>query len=631
MDKISDTTEQNKDLQEIMHVVGQIEKLKQNISNKLDNKRYPDQQVLEVLADAMKAVDEITEIHPQNSGLTQIYAELNQGKIADNLCDKISEWQKETLNWVDYWVKHIESRRLIQALQEEVQRQSELIQKLAGNKNVIRGWYSEINREKISYELEIDHSLGITTQKRDRQVIVSLTSYPDRMYELKYILYSLLHQSMKPDRIILWLAEEQFPNKEDDIAPSLLALQENGISIAWCEDIKSYKKLIPALKMYPEDIIVTADDDIYYPENWLELLYNSYLKHPDCIHCHRAHRIKITDNGFAPYNSWETAVSIAYPTRLAFPTSGAGTLYPPHTLHKDILCKEYFMELAPKADDIWFWTMGLLNGTRIQIVPEGIRNILSVNWSKELGLTGETTLSAWNVVLRQNDTYLNRVLTKYPQILEILHSEEECEQSMCISSAEYWEQRYLHGGTSGSGSYNRLADFKARVINQFVRDESINTVIEWGCGDGNQLKLADYPRYVGYDVSEEAVIKCRERFREDNTKKFIWSGASDFVSDIKAELALSLDVVYHLVEDDVFDLYMRRLFESSTKYVCIYSCNFNKFAAPHVRCRKFTDYIDSRMSDWKLIKEIKNEYPYDENDPNNTSWSDFYIYQHVDD
>lgn len=201
---------------------------------------------------------------------------------------------------------------------------------------------------------------------------------------------------------------------------------------------------------------------------------------------------------------------------------------------------------------------------------------------------------------------------------------------MCISSAEYWEQRYLHGGTLGAGSYNRLADFKARVINQFVRDENINTVIEWGCGDGNQLKLADYPRYVGYDVSEEAVIKCREIFREDNTKKFIWSGATDFVSDIKAELALSLDVVYHLVEDDVFDLYMRRLFESSTKYVCIYSCNFNKFSAPHVRCRKFTDYIDSHMSNWKLIKEIKNEYPYDVNDPNNTSWSDFYIYQHVD-
>lgn len=160
---------------------------------------------------------------------------------------------------------------------------------------------------------------------------------------------------------------------------------------------------------------------------------------------------------------------------------------------------------------------------------------------------------------------------------------------MCISSAEYWEQRYLHGGTSGAGSYNRLEDFKARVINQFVRDENINTVIEWGCGDGNQLKLADYLRYVGYNVSKEAVIKCREIFREDNTKKFIWSGASDFVSDIKAELALSLDVVYHLVEDDVFDLYMRRLFESSTKYVCIYSCNFNKFSAPHVRCRKFTD------------------------------------------
>lgn len=624
MNKTNGTT--NKELQEIMHVVSQIEKLKQNISDKLEKKRYPDQQVLNVLADAMSAVDEITKIHPQSSGWAQIYCELYQGRISDNLCNKIYGWQKETLNWVD----HMESRRLIQSLQEEMQRQSEVIQKLASNKNVLLGWYPEINREKINYALELDHLSGITTQKRDRQVIVSLTSYPERMYELKYTLYSLLHQSLKPDQIILWLAEEQFPNKEEDIAPSLLALKENGVSIKWCEDIKSYKKLIPALKIYSEDIIVTADDDIYYPENWLELLYNSYLKHPDCIHCHRAHRIRMAGNGFAPYNSWEKTVSIAYPTWQAFPTGSGGILYPPHTLHEDTLHKEYFMELAPKADDIWFWTMSLINGTKIQIVPEGIRINKAVNWSRELGLTDETTLYADNGSLMQNDACFNRILAKYPQLLDILRSEEECGLSMSMSSAEYWERRYLYGGTSGAGSYNRLADFKARIINQFVRDENINLVIEWGCGDGNQLKQAVYPQYIGYDVSEKAIAKCKEIFREDKTKEFIWSGSPDFDSDIKGELALSLDVIYHLLEDDVYELYMRRLFKSSTKYVCIYSCNFDKYSAPHVRCRKFTDYIDSYMTDWKLVKEIKNEYPYDVNDPDNTSWSNFYIYRHED-
>ena len=154
-------------------------------------------------------------------------------------------------------------------------------------------------------------------------------------------------------------------------------------------------------------------------------------------------------------------------------------------------------------------------------------------------------------------------------------------------------------------------------------------MIEWGCGDGNQLMLADYPEYVGYDVSKEAVGKCQELFRGDNSKQFLWSGAADFVSEMTGDLALSLDVLYHLVEDDIFELYMQRLFESSTKYVCIYSCNFDRYSAAHVRCRKFTDYIDRHMPDWRLVKKINNEYPYDEKDPLNTSWSDFYIYKKV--
>ena len=92
-------------------------------------------------------------------------------------------------------------------------------------------------------------------------------------------------------------------------------------------------------------------------------------------------------------------------------------------------------------------------------------------------------------------------------------------------------------------------------------------------------------------------------------------------------MALSLDVIYHLIEDDVFEKYMQQLFLSSKKYVCIYSNNIEKKYAQHVRCRKFTDYIENHMSDWKLIKIINNKYPYDINDEENTSWSDFYFYE----
>lgn len=89
-----------------------------------------------------------------------------------------------------------------------------------------------------------------------------------------------------------------------------------------------------------------------------------------------------------------------------------------------------------------------------------------------------------------------------------------------FSSAAYWNERYVSGGNSGAGSYNRLAEFKAEVLNAFVERERIQSVIEWGCGDGNQLRLARYPRYIGLDVSKEAVRKCRNIFKADRTKKF---------------------------------------------------------------------------------------------------------------
>ncbi len=131
MDNLFGDMEQYNQLQEMIHIVTQIEKLRTNIYAKLQNKRYPDQEVLDVLADAMEEVAEITRIHPQNGEEVCIYTELRNGRIPDGLCNRIAGWQKETLNWID----HMESRRQIQGLQEEVQRQAELIQQLMDKHN----------------------------------------------------------------------------------------------------------------------------------------------------------------------------------------------------------------------------------------------------------------------------------------------------------------------------------------------------------------------------------------------------------------------------------------------------------------------------------------------------------------
>ena len=80
-------------------------------------------------------------------------------------------------------------------------------------------------------------------------------------------------------------------------------------------------------------------------------------------------------------------------------------------------------------------------------------------------------------------------------------------------SQDYWRQRYRRGGDSGTGSGGASAHHKSAVLNDFVHQHAIRSVIEFGCGDGRQLLLADYPEYVGYDISPEAVARCQKLFR----------------------------------------------------------------------------------------------------------------------
>ena len=201
-----------------------------------------------------------------------------------------------------------------------------------------------------------------------------------------------------------------------------------------------------------------------------------------------------------------------------------------------------------------------------------------------------------------------------------------------FNSKNYWEIRYKKGGNSGAGSFSKLAEFKAEIINDFVHKNSVDLVVEWGSGDGNQLSLAKYKKYLGFDVSATAVNLCKEKFKNDTTKNFVWSGEKGFKNSFKGDLSLSLDVIYHLIEDDVFNSYMKQLFDSSKKFVIIYSCNDNKIynkKAVHVRCRKFTNWIEQNKKDWKLIQYIRNRYPYRKENQKDTSFSDFYIYEKI--
>ncbi len=192
-------------------------------------------------------------------------------------------------------------------------------------------------------------------------------------------------------------------------------------------------------------------------------------------------------------------------------------------------------------------------------------------------------------------------------------------------SEKYWEQRYKTGGNSGRGSFGRLAEFKAEILNSFVKDNTIKSIAEFGCGDSNQLELYHFSNYLGIDVSETAIEKCTAKFKEDGSKRFILLSE---LSGIEADLTLSIDVIFHLVEDEIFDAHLDLLFNSTTRFVIIYSTNEDIYnpIAPHVKHRFLTKIIEERYPQFQLLRHIPNKYPHDPKNPQ-TSRADFFIYK----
>ena len=191
-------------------------------------------------------------------------------------------------------------------------------------------------------------------------------------------------------------------------------------------------------------------------------------------------------------------------------------------------------------------------------------------------------------------------------------------------SAHFWERNYALGRTSGGGSYGALAEGKARFLNELVREHAVRRVIEFGCGDGNQLSLAEYPSYIGLDVSRTAIGMCQRKFAGDPAKSFfLYDGAcfTDPAGIFAADLALSLDVVYHLTEGPVFETYLTHLFAAGQRLVVIYSTNMEiSGTAPHVRHRRFTPWVEANCPGWRLTGVTQG--PNDEQ-----ARADFFVYE----
>ena len=228
------------------------------------------------------------------------------------------------------------------------------------------------------------------------QLIISLTSYPARIATVHLVIESLINQTLRADKIILWLAPEQFPGRESDLPEELLALIPMGLTIDWYHDIRSYKKLIPTLKRYPDDIIITADDDILYPCNMVSDLYDTYTKYkgePIVVSSSVSRLYMHGDNlyfvGRADLyldKDSHCLPGVAAPSVFNKLRGGSGTLYPPGCLHPEIMDEEKFMTLAPTSDDIWFYRCAVKNGCRIVAPPSGKHRLNLIAGTQEVGL-----------------------------------------------------------------------------------------------------------------------------------------------------------------------------------------------------------------------------------------------------
>ena len=203
-------------------------------------------------------------------------------------------------------------------------------------------------------------------------IIVSMTSFPARMRTTHLAIESIIKQSLKPNKIILWLYEKEFPLKEKNILKNILKFQSQGLLIKYYPtNLKSHLKLIPTLIQYPNSFIITIDDDIYYKEDMIEKLYKSYLKNPQDIHAHRITKIILNknENNFDIKNGGFDYYKIS--TYLNILNGVGGVFYPPNCFNNDIFNETLIYKLAKTNDDLWFWVQAVLKGTKIKAVENG--------------------------------------------------------------------------------------------------------------------------------------------------------------------------------------------------------------------------------------------------------------------
>ncbi len=261
----------------------------------------------------------------------------------------------------------------------------------------------------LYYKLSLKNRIGINTDVAfENEVVISLTSFPGRIDKLWICIESLLRQKVKPNKIILWLAQSQF---ENSILPNRLMEQtKRGLEIRFCDDLVAYKKFYYTFKEFPDSKIITVDDDVIYP-NWLvKDLVKTHNNFPNDICCYRAHEITLdSEVNMLPYMKWNRSSNTGFDqsSHNIVATGIGGILYPPNVFCEEVLNRAVFMEIAPFADDLWLKAMAIISNIRIRRVTE-----YSCEWTIIEG-TQEQALCRYNGGEGGNDIQLKNIFDYY--------------------------------------------------------------------------------------------------------------------------------------------------------------------------------------------------------------------------
>lgn len=245
---------------------------------------------------------------------------------------------------------------------------------------------------------------GISIVKRRPRVIVSLTTYPERMGKVKVALESLLNQSTKPDKIVLNLAKDEIANAPN-ILDNLSRYVHRGLEVSIADyNLRQYNKLIHSLREFPDDVIITVDDDVLYSKKFLEGLYSIHENDTSTIVAYRySYMVKKNQNSMCPYNEWPEPTGANMDNANMFFCGVGGVLYPPGSLHAEVLNSRLFLNLCPTADDVWFNAMAILKGTRKRLASKKSMEFPSI------GNVQKHSLYEINVVQGKNDTQIKNV------------------------------------------------------------------------------------------------------------------------------------------------------------------------------------------------------------------------------